>query len=147
MGARLTLGVMIGLVGIGGVGVSSTTNASISNPPGDSEPFGSCVLCGPGMYPDCAWLTQAECEARNGSYLGDGVGCPPAAIPRCPADWNCDWNVNDQDFFDFANDFFGTGTSWTSDFNADGFENDQDFFDFINEFFSPVGGCSVFGPF
>ncbi len=61
-------------------------------------------------------------------------------IRYCPADWNVDNTVNDQDFFDWVNDFFsGAGPQGGSDFNQDGFENDQDWFDFTNAFFS--GAC------
>jgi hypothetical protein len=51
-----------------------------------------------------------------------------------PADFNRDYSVNSQDFFDFLAAFF----AGNADFNGDGATNSQDFFDFLNAFF---GGC------
>ncbi len=62
----------------------------------------------------------------------------------CPCDWNGDGNLNDQDFFDWANDYFSqTGPQGGFDFNGDGNENDQDWFDFTNCYFANPGlpGC------
>ncbi len=60
----------------------------------------------------------------------------------CPCDWNDDGNLNDQDFFDWANDYFTqTGPQGGFDFNGDGNENDQDWFDFINCYFTPPPVC------
>ncbi len=57
-------------------------------------------------------------------------------LTRKSADFNTDAFLNDQDFFDFVNAFFGPAGA---DFNEDGAANDQDFFDFVNSFF---GGCA-----
>ncbi len=60
----------------------------------------------------------------------------------CPCDWNGDGNLNDQDFFDWANDYFSqTGPQGNFDFNGDGNQNDQDWFDFVNCFFNPPPQC------
>ncbi len=71
------------------------------------------------------------------------VGTLTVTVPlACPCDWNADGNLNDQDFFDWANDYFSqAGPQGQFDFNNDGFENDQDWFDFTNCFFSPPAGC------
>ncbi len=60
----------------------------------------------------------------------------------CACDWNQDFALNDQDFFDWVNDFFNqAGPRGTSDLNQDGIQNDQDWFDFINCFFAPPATC------
>ncbi len=76
-----------------------------------------------------------------------GPGSDDAAIliqleSPCACDWNEDTFLNDTDFFDWVNDFFGgSGPQGQSDFNADGFENAQDWFDFVNCFFGPPDAC------
>ncbi len=105
---------------------------------GGEPPRGGCELCVPGEADDCSVTTEADCNAAGGTYLGDGTDCSGATF-FCPCDWNCDGNLNDQDFFDWVNDFFNAPEF---DFNNDGFSNDQDWFDFTNCFFNPGGaGC------
>ena len=59
-----------------------------------------------------------------------------ATLPSCPADFNENFLVNSQDFFDFLTAYFGADPG--ADFNEDGEVNSADFFDFISEF---MGGC------
>jgi hypothetical protein len=56
----------------------------------------------------------------------------------CVADFNGDFIVNSQDFFDFLNAFFLNLP--IADVNFDTVVNSQDFFDFLTAFFS---GCEV----
>jgi hypothetical protein len=60
----------------------------------------------------------------------------PALLSFCSADFNCDGQVNSQDFFDFITAFFALVPA--ADFNGDGIVNSQDFFDFLTAFFA---GC------
>ncbi len=98
-----------------------------------------------------------------GSFLGDEVDrelaiivCgrrveeeppdDPIAAIDCPCDWNEDGNFNDQDWFDFASDYFqGLGARGHSDYNQDGNQNDQDWFDFANCYLNPPEGCTAGG--
>ncbi len=56
-----------------------------------------------------------------------------AAI-ACPCDWNADFVINSQDFFDFLGDFFNVN----ADYNLNGVTDSQDYFDFLTCFLS---GC------
>ncbi|MBC7772725.1 MAG: hypothetical protein H7210_09550 [Pyrinomonadaceae bacterium] len=56
------------------------------------------------------------------------------AAVTCACDWNADFFLNSQDFFDFLVSFFGGD----ADYNLDGVTNSQDYFDFLTCFFS---GC------
>ncbi len=105
------------------------------------QPTGACSLCGPGDAEDCFITTELDCLGQGGVFVGGGTDCAGAPL-FCPCDWNCDGALNDQDWFDWANDFFtGTGPVGTSDYNDDGGQNDQDWFDFVNCFFNPPVGC------
>lgn len=59
-----------------------------------------------------------------------------ATLPACPADFNRDFLVNSQDFFDFLLAFFAGDTH--ADFNDDGAVDSLDFFDFLSTF---LGSC------
>lgn len=101
------------------------------------------------------WFESDQAPAPNGvsALLGtfkphtpgevDVIVVGPAALEAdCPADWNGDGNLNDQDWFDWVNDYFTqTGPQGQFDFNGDGNQNDQDWFDFANAFFAPGPGC------
>lgn len=54
----------------------------------------------------------------------------------CPVDFDDNFRVNSQDFFEFINAFFGRDP--LADMNLDGVVNSQDFFVFLEEFFA---GC------
>jgi glucose/arabinose dehydrogenase len=111
----------------------SCTEPNICVPP---PPMGACCL------PDnaCRDTTEADCATANGTWHADvtcnqpGV-CKP--IPTCPCDWNQDFTLNSQDFFDFLTDFFVN----EGDYNEDGMTTSQDFFDFLTCFFEPPAGC------
>ncbi len=94
---------------------------------------------------DCDMNNEPDaCEiAKNPALDANSNGildvCEDA---ECPCDWNADGSLNDQDFFDWANDFFTqTGPQGNFDFNGDGNDNDQDWFDFTNCFFNPPAEC------
>lgn len=81
------------------------------------------------------------CEGDN-SYWISVDSCTPGA-PVCPCNFNSDFVLNSQDFYDFVACFFGGGcpTGRTADYNRDGFVNTQDFFDFLVCFFNPPVPC------
>ncbi len=93
---------------------------------------------------DEAFAVLGQIDSAGGFTLnGVGVyGCE--GIPEfCPADWNGDGSLNDQDFFDWVNDYFNqAGPQGHFDFNLDGNQNDQDWFDFVNAYFNPAPACS-----
>ena len=60
----------------------------------------------------------------------------PATLTICASDFDCDGNIDSQDFFSFLDAFFDEGRR--ADINGDGAISSQDFFDFLTQFFS---GC------
>jgi probable HAF family extracellular repeat protein len=58
------------------------------------------------------------------------------SLPRCAPDFNRDFVVDSQDFFDLLNAYFQEAPS--ADFNEDGVVNSADVFDFLASFFA---GC------
>ncbi len=119
----------------GSLGTSTINATIVGTGTLPMDVMGACELCVPGQAPDCTIQSEEDCTNAGGTFLGDGVVCP--TVDACPCNFNCDDFLNDQDFFDFVNAFFGAG----ADYNDDGFANDQDFFDFVNCFFTPPPGC------
>jgi len=72
----------------------------------------------------------------NGSHNGQFSEAWVVSIPDCEGDFNADFVVNSQDFFDFLTAFFAGDP--TADFNADGAIDSRDFFDFLDRLFA---GC------
>jgi hypothetical protein len=61
-----------------------------------------------------------------------------ACVLTCPCDWNHNFVLNSQDFFDFINGFF----AGNADYNNSGATTSQDFFDFLTCFFAPPPACT-----
>jgi glucose/arabinose dehydrogenase len=111
----------------------SCTEPGICEPP---PPMGACCL----NDGNCRFTTEADCATAQGTWHS-GVTCEQPGVckpvPTCACDWNTDFVLNSQDFFDFLTSFFAN----EGDFNQDGSTNSQDFFDFLSCFFKPPQGC------
>lgn len=86
-------------------------------------------------------VTESTLTLRLTSQTAGFAGIVVDAIEisgiTCRADFNGDFVVNSQDFFDFLGAFFSASPS--ADFNVDSVVNSQDFFDFLVAFFE---GCA-----
>jgi hypothetical protein len=61
-----------------------------------------------------------------------------ATLPSCAADFNHDFVLNSQDFFDYLSAYFTADPR--ADFNHDGTIDSTDFFQYVTEFLAGCGG-------
>jgi uncharacterized membrane protein len=91
------------------------------------------------------WTLRTVAGISDDGLTIAGNGLNPQGTPQgwvahlqvpCPSDFNNDFNINSQDFFDFLTAYFAGQP--TADINHSGHVNTLDFFDFLAAFFT---GC------
>jgi hypothetical protein len=114
---------------------------SLELSPRDNAAF----MTGPGVAPPLTGFYELNIETGAATFVGH-VGPGPVQIvgiavepSMCPCDFNRDYQLNSQDFFDYMNAFWASEAR--ANFNRDAVVNSQDFFDFLSCFFAPPGGC------
>ncbi|MBC7772411.1 MAG: hypothetical protein H7210_07950, partial [Pyrinomonadaceae bacterium] len=96
---------------------------------GPMSPFSSYIA-----FPVTAGSVYRIRVAGHQGSFGSGILRAACALP-CPCDWNGDFSVTSQDFFDFITGFFTDD----ADYDHSGSTTSQDFFDFLTCFFA---GCA-----
>ena len=107
------------------------------------ETFGACAfhcaLAAPAICPDpvnivsnrCVVLTDTECAAAGGRFIGGDCNCAEPSMFPCAADVTGDGHTNAEDFTVFASHFGEGGPDcnalWEGDLNCDGAINAADF--------------------
>ncbi len=100
-----------------------------------------------GSSPDRTGFYSLDLATGVADFIGD-IGTAPVSIvgfsvqpSMCPCDFNGDYDLNTQDFFDYMSTFWNTEAR--ANFNRDAVVNSQDFFDYLACFFTEPGACET----